>query len=186
MTTEHDRDDEDLDEGYGEELFDGVCIRVVNDDAESRRYLVAGMEAFDLSDLGYPGMYGVHCGDPDEWLPVLYNDNYITGDVLVFELDLDAWNHQHPEASFFWMPDPHPIDLEEAPSSYIIFSRLPFIPAEIVKLVREVPECELLEMLKEAYEEGDMLLEEAPGTYWDDAGVLRHSDSDEPVLDWLE
>jgi hypothetical protein len=136
-------------------IVDFIGERAVDDGDQEYNYLTAGMEAFDMSALGYPGMFGVHVGDPDEWLPVLYADGFISEDALVFELDFGDWNREHPEQPFYYIEDPHPMDKDEVGDSFIVFSSMSTIPAEIVRLVRAVPEAEIIEMSAELLEEED-------------------------------
>lgn len=134
------------------DLADFTGVRVVGDGPESSKFALTGMPAYKMDDDApdLTGFYGVHSGDPDEWLPILINDGYFGDKVYVYEMDFVAWNATAaPEDRFYQMPDPHLVDKSESPDSTIVFSRMATIPAEIVTLVRAIGKRELNKIAKQ-------------------------------------
>jgi len=136
------------DDAYPEADFYGERLVAVGSDPKT---------AFKIEhpfDQALSGFYGVHIGDADEWLPVLYRDEYLSGDAVLYKIDFRRWNEAHPpEERFYWTDDWHVMDRTESPDSMIVFSRLSEIPEEIIHRVRVIPEDEALDAL--ASLEGD-------------------------------
>lgn len=108
---------------------------------EAEQFLITGMPAFDIShiDAELRGYFGIHVGSWLPWLPILMRDGYCSGDIYIFEIDVDAAYDDGIE--FYEMPDPHVID-PEAPSSTLIFSTLKVIPPKYLKLEKKMTEKE--------------------------------------------
>jgi len=158
----------DLEEATGVDLSeatlaDGSEERVIcaSDDPKCD---VLGMEAYSMNDDCYSRLYGVHVGDSSEWIPVLAHDGECGGNAYIYSIDFDAWNSQHPEEPFVWIEDPHPANKDYAPESSIVMSRLQMIPAEIIQLVRVIPESEVYDLGDEYVGEFDF----DDGPSWDD------------------
>jgi len=128
---------------YAPKVVDFSDTRIVcgrNPHFESR-----GMDAFDLKSIGFPGMYGVHTGDPDDWLCVLQRDGFCEGDAYIYKIDFNSWNKKNPDKPFLFIEDPNPIDRGSVGASSIVFSEIKRIPSSIVSLVRMIPERKVLE-----------------------------------------
>jgi len=130
----------------GYEEADSTWPRIVCENRDPRCH-VLGMRAYPMRDVdpALDGWYGVHCGDADEWLPILDRDGYCDGDAYVYELHLDRWNdaHARPENHFYQMDDPHVVDRTATPDSLIVFSRYETIAARLVTFQKRVPEAEI-------------------------------------------
>lgn len=137
---------------------DFVAERIVEGSAKDLRYDKIGMPAFAMGpdETGCEGTaYGVHVGNAEDWLPVLGRDQYIFGPACIYEIDFAAYNERHG-ATFFHHPDPHPIVKDEVPWSAIVFSHLKKIPAEAIRLVREVSAGEIASAVTEYEREHPM------------------------------
>lgn len=135
--------DETLETSFGSyDVYEGVVERVVCG-REGAGLDKKGMPAFRMKDVDeeLDGLYGVHCGDADEWLPILARDGYCDGDAYVYEIDIAE--AVDDGITFRIMEDPHVVDRSDAPDSQIVFSRLKVIPPKYIKLVRVVPAAEV-------------------------------------------
>ena len=97
-----------------------------------------GMEAFKIDDyLRDPelkGYFGVHIGNPDDWLDWLVDDGYCSGDIYIYEIVV-------PEDPPFYLAEDKnsggfagEFADKQVPEGQILFSQLSVIPASQIKL----------------------------------------------------
>jgi len=114
---------------------EGTAERVVCG-RDGSNYHQDGMPFYPIEDP--EGFYGVHTGDPEEWLPILARDGYCDGDAYFYDLDCDAaWGGGYP---LWYMEDPHVWDRTYLPDSQLLFGKHERLPARYVRRVRVVPE----------------------------------------------
>lgn len=122
------------------ERSNGVHLRVVCSD-RNPMLEKKGMPLFKFSDSSdvelKGGYFGIHVGDPDEWLPILMRDGYCDGEhAFVYAIDASlAYATRQP---FYEMEDFHVRDKGATPSSTILFSRRKVVPAKMIRLERVV------------------------------------------------
>jgi hypothetical protein len=123
------------------DLADSVYQRVVCSH-KNPNFEKTGMPAYDDDlyeyDSELKGYSGVHVGDPRKWLPVLARDGYCDADAYVY--NIYAEEMAETETPLYVMDDYHVRDRHATPDSEIVFGRLRVFPAEIIELVKVIPE----------------------------------------------
>lgn len=119
---------------------DATYYRIVCSD-HSPEFEKNGMVAYEDNLTAYDpelnGYYGIHVGDPEEWLPVLARDGYCDGDAYIYAIK--AGSVENSPTPFYVMEDYNVMDRHASPDSEIIFSRNQMIPASLIELVSVIP-----------------------------------------------